>query len=60
MTNKALLSIIGILLVGILSIGVIHALDDNDPVSSFENIGESLDEAGEEIADEIDDHTDAR
>lgn len=55
MTNKALLSIISILLVGILSIGVIHALDDND--SGFENIGESLNEAGEEIRDEIDDHT---
>ena len=57
MTNKALLSIIAILLVGVLSIGVIHALDDNEPDSTFENIGDSIDEAGEEVGDEIDDHT---
>lgn len=60
MTNKALLSIIAILLVGVMSIGVIHALDDNESDSTFENIGENFEEAGEEIDDEIDDHTDAR
>ena len=60
MTNKALLSIIAILLVGVLSIGVIHALDDNESDSTFENIGDSIDEAGEEVGDEIDDHTDAQ
>jgi len=59
MTNKALLSIIAILLVGIMSIGVIHAID-NDDESGIESISNSLDEAGEEIKDEIDDHTDDR
>ena len=60
MTNKALLSIIAILLLGVLSVGIIHAVDNRSSESVFERTSNSLDEAGEEVRDEIDDHTDDR
>ncbi len=60
MTNKALLSIIAILLFGVLSVGVIHAVGQQDSGAVFKRIGANLDEATEEVRDEIDDHTDDR
>ena len=60
MTNKALLTIIAILLLGVLSVSVIRALDNGDDTSTFEDISNNIDEAGEELRDEIDDHTDDR
>jgi hypothetical protein len=59
MTNKALMSIIAVLLLGMISVGLIHALDDRDE-STFDRIGNSVEEIGEEVRDEIDDHTDDR
>jgi uncharacterized membrane protein len=59
MTNKALMSIIAILLLGMISVGLIHALDDRDE-SALDSIGNSVEEIGEEVRDEIDDHTDDR
>ncbi len=58
MTNKALLTIIAILLLGVLSVSVIRALDND--TSTLDNISHNIDEAGEELRDEIDDHTDDR
>lgn len=59
MTNKALMSIIAVLLLGMISVGLIHALDDRDE-SALDSIGNSVEEIGEEVRDEIDDHTDDR
>lgn len=59
MTNKALMSIIAVLLLGMISVGLIHALDDRDE-SALDRIGNSVEEIGEEVRDEIDDHTDDR
>ena len=60
MTNKALFSIIIILLTGILSVSAIHAYNMDQDTSVIDDVSSSLQEAGEEIRDEIDDHTDAR
>lgn len=59
MTNKALMSIIAVLLLGMISVGLIHALDDRDE-STLNSIGNSVEEIREEVRDEIDDHTDDR
>lgn len=58
MTNKALLSIIAILLVGMISVGMIHALNDQNDEPTLDSIGNSVEEIREEVRDEIDDHTD--
>lgn len=47
MTNKALFSIIAILLAGLLSVSVIHALDDSATPSATADISNRLDNAGE-------------
>ena len=59
MTNKALLSIIAVLLLGMISVGMIHALDDREE-STLDGISNSVEEIREEVRDEIDDHTDDR
>jgi hypothetical protein len=48
MTNKALFSIIAILLAGLLSVSIIHALDDSATPSATADIGNHAGNAGEE------------
>lgn len=48
MTNKALFSVIVILLAGLLSVSVIHALDDSVTTSATEDIGNRAGNTGDE------------
>ena len=54
MENKGLLTIIAVVLIGIFAVIVIQMNQEPD------TIGEHIDEAVEEIGDEIDDNTTAR
>ncbi len=58
MSNKGLLVVIAVLLVGILGILAVQYQQREKPLD--ERIGDSISETVEEIGDEIDDNTTAR
>lgn len=58
MTNRGLLVVITIVLVGILSVMVVRYKEREKPLD--QRIGDSISEAVEEVGDEIDDHTTSR
>ncbi len=58
MTNRGLLVVITIVLVGILSVMVVRYQEREKPLD--QRIGDSISEAVEEVGDEIDDHTTSR
>ncbi|HEX4937070.1 MAG TPA: hypothetical protein VFX11_00230 [Candidatus Kapabacteria bacterium] len=60
MSNKALISIAIVLLIGILSIAVIRIQNPPEAESIGDKVSRSINEGAEEAADEIDDHTDDR
>lgn len=49
MTNKALFSVIAILLAGLLSVSAIHTLDNSDTTSVSGHSDHRVDSAGEEL-----------
>jgi len=57
MSNKALISLVIVLLIGILSIAIIRKNQPQEESVGSE-ISKSINEGAEEVADEIDDHTD--
>lgn len=60
MNNTGLLAVLIVILLGITTIALVQS-EDETPAEAFVNdISSNIEELGEEIADEIDDHTDAR
>lgn len=58
MSNKALISIAIVLLIGVLSVAVIRIQNPPKEESVGDKVTRSINEGAEEVADEIDDHTD--